>query len=286
MLAIFSPNCIDTPAITWGTHWAGGILSPANPGYTADELAFQLKDCRARAVITQKPLLSKVREACKKVGIEEHMIILMGDEKDENAKFKHFTNIRNISGATRFRRTKLDPKKDLAFLVYSSGTAGHPKGVMLSHSNIVSNNMQLQIGEGGLLKWNGGKNNDGDKILAFLPFFHIYVCPLSIPSFVAQLTQPGPNVFNPPSHLRRPNTYRHAFLLPRQILPACRNLHNHLCLCCPSHNPSIREIPHCLKLQPFLPPNAKQWSRSSHERPSGHGLSPPQSPHKARLWFK
>ncbi|PVH85742.1 4-coumarate-CoA ligase-like protein [Cadophora sp. DSE1049] len=174
VLALFSPNCIDTPALTWGIHWAGGILSPANPGYTADELAFQLKDSRAKALATQKPFLKIAQEACKKVGIDEDRIILIGDEKDETARFKHFTNIRNISGATRFRKAKIDPKKDLAFLVYSSGTTGHPKGVMLSHSNIVSNVMMLKVGEGGNLSWKGGKNNEGDKILAFLPFFHIY----------------------------------------------------------------------------------------------------------------
>jgi 4-coumarate--CoA ligase len=176
VLALFTPNCIDTPAITWGTQWAGGVLSPANPGYTANELAFQLKDSGAKALATQKAFLKTAQEACKQVGIEDDRIILIGDERDETAKFKHFTNVRNISGATRYRKTKIDPKRDLAFLVYSSGTTGHPKGVMLSHTNIVSNVMMGEVGEGGNLSWKGQKDNQGDKVLAFLPFFHIYVC--------------------------------------------------------------------------------------------------------------
>ena len=122
VLAIFSPNCIDTPAITWGTHWAGGILSPANPGYTAEELAFQLKDSGAKGLVTQKPFLKAAQKACKIAGIDDDRIILIGDERDETARFKHFTSLRNISGASRYRKTKIDPKKDLAFLVYSSGT--------------------------------------------------------------------------------------------------------------------------------------------------------------------
>lgn len=181
VLGIFSPNCIDTPAITWGTHWAGGILSPANPGYTAEELAFQLKDCGAKALVTQKPFLKTAIEACKRVGIDEDRIILMGDGRDETTRFKHFTSIRNLAGTSRYRKAKIDPQKDLAFLVYSSGTTGHPKGVMLSHSNIVSNVCMLRTGEGGNLSWKGRYNNEGDKILAFLPFFHIYVRPLCRP---------------------------------------------------------------------------------------------------------
>jgi 4-coumarate--CoA ligase len=187
VLALFTPNCIDTPAITWGAQWAGGILSPANPGYTAEELAFQLKDSGAKAVVTQKPYLSAVQEACKKVGIDDDRIILMGDERDETRRFKHFTSIRNISGATRYRKTKINPKKDLAFLVYSSGTTGHPKGVMLSHSNIVSNVMMGNVSEGGNLSWKGGKDNQGDNILAFLPFFHIYVGPPTFTCFSNKL---------------------------------------------------------------------------------------------------
>lgn len=124
VLALYTPNSIDIPPIIWGTHWAGGIISPANPGYNVEELAFQLKDSGAKALATQKPFLENARKACKQVGIEEDRIILLGDQRDETAHFKHFLNVRNISGASRYRRSKVDPKKDLAFLVYSSGTTG------------------------------------------------------------------------------------------------------------------------------------------------------------------
>ena len=98
----------------------------------------------------------------------------MGDERDESFTFKKFTSIRPISRTQRTRRVKVNPKEDLAFLVYSSGTTGHPKGVMLSHENIVSNIMMLHASEIGKVTWNGGIDGKGDKILAFLPFFHIY----------------------------------------------------------------------------------------------------------------
>lgn len=174
VLAFFTPNSVDTPAVTWGCLWAGGIPSPANPGYTANELAFQLKNAGAKALVTQNPFLSVALEAAKQVEIPHDRIILLGDERDPSMKFKHFSSIRNTAGTSRYRRTKLKPKDDLAILVYSSGTTGHPKGVMLSHENIVSNLLMGAVGEGGHLTWNGGGNGQGDNIVAFLPFFHLY----------------------------------------------------------------------------------------------------------------
>jgi 4-coumarate--CoA ligase len=168
VLALFSPNCIDTPAIIGGTLWTGGVLSPANPAYTAEEFAHQLKDCNARAIATQVDFLPVVLEAAKLAGVERDMIFLIGDKRMKDASFKHFTSIRNISGATRYRKAKIDPPNQLAFLVYSSGTTGLPKGVMLTHENITSNLRQIQAGESGNLTWGN------DKILAFLPFYHIY----------------------------------------------------------------------------------------------------------------
>ncbi|PSN65657.1 4-coumarate-CoA ligase-like protein [Corynespora cassiicola Philippines] len=174
VLALYTPNCIDTPAVTWGTHWAGGILSPANPNYTVEELVFQLKDSGAKALVTQLPFIKNAQEAAKKVGIPLDRVVVVGDQKDPNHVVKHFTSIRNTSGSARYRRTKLNPEEDLAFLVYSSGTTGHPKGVMLTHRNIVANTMMIKAGEAGHLSWEGGPTGEGDKILAFLPFFHIY----------------------------------------------------------------------------------------------------------------
>lgn len=174
VLALYTTNCIDTPAITWGCHWAGGVLSPANPAYTVDELAFQLKDAGAKAIVTQMAFIKNAQEAAKKVGIPLDRVIAMGDQRDPSYQVKHFTSIRKTAGSARYRRTKAKPDQDLAFLVYSSGTTGHPKGVMLTHRNIVANTMMIKAGEGGKLSSSGGPDGNGDKILAFLPFFHIY----------------------------------------------------------------------------------------------------------------
>lgn len=148
-------------------------MTPANPAYTADELAFQLRGTKARVVVTHLSCLATALEAAKKVGIPDDHVVLLGERHPEG-KFKHFTSVRNISGATRYAKTRIDPGKDLAFLVFSSGTTGVPKGVMLTHRNIVSNVLQLKAGEEGNLTWNGNADGKGDRLLAFLPFFHIY----------------------------------------------------------------------------------------------------------------
>ncbi|KAF1973960.1 4-coumarate-CoA ligase-like protein [Bimuria novae-zelandiae CBS 107.79] len=174
VLALYTTNCIDTPSVTWGCHWAGGVLSPANPAYTVEELVFQLKDSGAKAIVTQMAFIKNAQEAATQVGIPLDRVIVMGDQRDPSFMVKHFTSIRKTAGSAHYRRTKAKPNDDLAFLVYSSGTTGHPKGVMLTHRNIVSNTIMLKASEGGHMSSTGGPTGEGDKILAFLPFFHIY----------------------------------------------------------------------------------------------------------------
>lgn len=148
--------------------FAGGIVSPANPAYSPDELAFQLKNSGAFALATTKAFLSNAQKAAEQSGIPPERIILIGEGKDDSHRVKHWTSIRKTSGSQHYRRRKLDPENDLAFLVYSSGTTGLPKGVMLSHRNVVAD---LCLIKGSVGHYYDGKH---DKILGVLPFFHIY----------------------------------------------------------------------------------------------------------------
>lgn len=169
VLSIYAPNDIDIGPIIFGVFFAGGIVSPANPGYSADEVGFQLKNSDSKAIVTTTAFLAAATKAAHAAGIALDRILLLGEDEDQTSRFRHWTSIRKTSGAQRFRRRKAkDPRKDLAFLVYSSGTTGLPKGVMLSHSNIVSDLTQIQHSIGP--SYQSGQ----DKILGVLPFFHIY----------------------------------------------------------------------------------------------------------------
>ena len=116
--------------------------------------------------------LATARKAAKAVGLSEDRIILVGPIG--HPEVKHFTAIRHTSPSANLPRTKIDPRNDAAFLVYSSGTTGLPKGVMLTHENMVCNLQQLRVSESAELDWKGGPDGQGDKVMGFLPFYHVF----------------------------------------------------------------------------------------------------------------
>ncbi|KAL2154853.1 hypothetical protein VTH82DRAFT_3529 [Thermothelomyces myriococcoides] len=179
VMAFYTPNSIDTPILTLGALWAGGTVSPANPLYTVDELAFQLRDSGAKGLVTQTTNLATALAAAWKANLPTDRIILLGPNRDPSGRIRHFSSIRS-SGSAAGRdddatgRPPIDPSTDLAFLVYSSGTTGLPKGVCLTHRNMVANILQASYVEGSQWRSRGGPDGRGDKQLGVLPFFHIY----------------------------------------------------------------------------------------------------------------
>ena len=170
-VAIYSPNLPEYAVAFHGTAMAGGVATTVNPLYTAEELALQLRDTGARFLVTVPPFLDKAREAARGTSVRE--IFVLGE----------------ADGATPFAAlladddppaVRIDPDRDLAALPYSSGTSGRPKGVMLTHRNLVAVTCQVEAQTGIDESW---------RTLGILPFFHIYglVVLMNFPLYVGGL---------------------------------------------------------------------------------------------------
>ncbi|KAI9753081.1 MAG: hypothetical protein M4579_005353 [Chaenotheca gracillima] len=160
-------------------HRLSGIASPANAAYSAPELAFQLKSSGSKALFTCAPLLPTALEAAKEAGIPPNRVYLLELPKELTGDLP--TSIKNKTvnqfireGAELPRLEKLQWEagqgaRQTAFLCYSSGTSGLPKGVMISHRNVIGNTLQVAAYESPTRK-----NDDLKVVLGFLPQSHIY----------------------------------------------------------------------------------------------------------------
>jgi acyl-CoA synthetase (AMP-forming)/AMP-acid ligase II len=152
VVAILAPNCPEYAVVFHGVTFAGATVTTINPTYTAPEVAHQLADSGARLLVTIPAFL----ETAKAAGAVEVAVIGEADGA---------TSLASMMGAPLRAQVPVDDAKDVAVLPYSSGTTGLPKGVRLTHRNLVANVEQCQV---------CFQVQSGDKVVAFLPFFHIY----------------------------------------------------------------------------------------------------------------
>jgi acyl-CoA synthetase (AMP-forming)/AMP-acid ligase II len=156
-VAVFCPNTPWYPVVFHGIAAAGCVMSPINSLYTPDEIAFQLKDSGAKILITISMFLDRATAAVEKSPVDE-IIVLDGAEGHANL-------LDLLSSDAPSPQVDIDPANDLVTLPYSSGTTGLPKGVMLTHRNLVANVAQTRP----LIDL-----QEDERIIAVLPFFHIY----------------------------------------------------------------------------------------------------------------
>jgi acyl-CoA synthetase (AMP-forming)/AMP-acid ligase II len=144
-LAVALPNSIDFVLAWYGTLLAGGWVVPISPLYTPSEMELQIRDSGARFLIT----VSERAAAMEKT--VENLFVTGG-------------NWHEVTECEEPRYDVRSSQDNLAVLPYSSGTTGKPKGVMLTHSNILANMCQLRA-----LAWPRRE----DVIVNIFPLYHV-----------------------------------------------------------------------------------------------------------------
>ncbi len=156
VFATVLPNVPEFAVAFYSVAGRGGATTMLNPLLTAGEMHRQLSDSGARFALTVPERLATVREAIAGTRVEE--IFVLGE----------------ANGATAFRAllwhddslppVAISPAQDVVALPYSSGTSGHPKGVMLTHGNL----MASVLGRQPILP-----GPEDDIIASISPLFHI-----------------------------------------------------------------------------------------------------------------
>src|SRR5688572_5791306 len=155
----------------------GATVTPISPVYTSHEVRYQLQDSGARAVICQDILYEKVAKSGAKLdftvltSVGEYLPALkrMFSKKPAAPQGPNLHWLQDLlkKHPPQPPAVSIDPHADIAVLPYTGGTTGNPKGVMLTHYNLVA---AQAMGQATFSVFEQGK----EVILAFLPFFHIY----------------------------------------------------------------------------------------------------------------
>jgi acyl-CoA synthetase (AMP-forming)/AMP-acid ligase II len=155
VVGLISHNQPSLAIALLGVLLTGGAVTPLSPLLTPGEIAGILRASGASMLITAEPVAVNAREAANEVGVP---VLSLGSGPGPAA-------FAELEGVTGWSPPVIDPGVSLAILPFSSGTTGHPKGVMLTHRNIVANLAQLSAVQG----------IAADEVFcAFLPMFHIY----------------------------------------------------------------------------------------------------------------
>jgi len=156
VVALCSPNSPEFAIVFHAVARLGAILTPANPANTPRELAHQISDAGARMLIIPTSLLDQARAAINEA--RRAIELITTDDGGE------LPSLASIARDFDPPEVTIDPATDVVALPYSSGTTGLPKGVMLTHRNLVANLAQTEAVERSELR----------ALIGALPFFHIY----------------------------------------------------------------------------------------------------------------
>ncbi|QMV42992.1 long-chain-fatty-acid--CoA ligase [Cohnella cholangitidis] len=188
-VAIMLPNCPQAVIAYYGGLMAGAVIVQTNPIYTERELHDQLADCGATTLITLDLLMPRVDKARENTALRQVIVTSLSDAlpfpknvlypikrrkeyPDLHVKYKKAEGIVRWSAVLRKGKEtpiceEVNADTELAMIQYTGGTTGRPKGVMLTHANLLANTVQAAT-------WCYRMEKGKERYLAALPLFHVF----------------------------------------------------------------------------------------------------------------
>ncbi|WHX99543.1 long-chain-fatty-acid--CoA ligase [Neobacillus sp. DY30] len=187
-VAIMLANTPQAVISYFGILMAGGIVVQTNPLYTERELEYQMKDSGAKAIITLDILYPRASKVMPQTTLQHIIVTAIKDYLPfpknlvypfiQKKQYGIVVNVKHEGNTHLFKEiVKIKPKKlleydfdfeeDVALLQYTGGTTGSPKGVMLTHRNLVANSSMCTA-------WLYKAKPGEESVLGIVPFFHVY----------------------------------------------------------------------------------------------------------------
>jgi long-chain acyl-CoA synthetase len=186
-VAILLPTCPQAIIASFGAWNAGAVPVPLNPMYTESELMHCLKECGAEVAVVLTPFYANLKNIQKRTNlrliitanVKDYLppvlavLFTLAKEKKEGHRITlqpgdaKMTDLMKNHSGDKAPAFKPGPQ-DISLLLFSGGTTGVPKGVILKHKDLVAEAWQLHIWNSKVLtKWD-------DRVVMLMPLFHVY----------------------------------------------------------------------------------------------------------------
>ncbi len=186
-VAVMLPNCPQAVISYYAILRIGAVAVMTNPMYVEREMAYQFENAGVKTLIVLDHLFPKAERVLEETGIETVIVTSLREYLPwhlsllyplKARKQKLFTSVpydgssilnfkQLVSSAAEISDVAYPELDDLALLQYTGGTTGVPKGVMLTHRNIMCNTVQTSI-------WFPSRRRGKERVIAILPFFHVF----------------------------------------------------------------------------------------------------------------
>ncbi|ORY04362.1 hypothetical protein BCR34DRAFT_491628 [Clohesyomyces aquaticus] len=178
VILVYTHNHIFVPVAYLGISGSGCIFSGCNPAYGIDETVYQIHNTEAKAILVEPPILKTLLKAASKANFPKNRIYLFSDKETGTIEGVHDWRsfLPTASQADFWTWESLDAQQSqntVAALNYSSGTTGLPKGVMISHQNVIAN-VEQSIYMRDLEQRYKPNSRPQESWLGFLPLYHAY----------------------------------------------------------------------------------------------------------------